>query len=103
MGLRGAGGGVTSDQDCSSEPQKELGGGPGREGRVPHPGNKVLLQLLHQEIGRLLLVGLVGLQVPPGLLGAGVRHSSQGKRAGEACFTLISFADDRIPNSNIAK
>ena len=96
MGLRGERCDLRSGLQL--RPPKELGEGPGREGRVPHPGNEVLLQLLHQEIGRLLLVGLVCLQVPPGLLGAGVRHSGQGKRAGGSCFTLISFADARIPN-----
>jgi hypothetical protein len=45
----------------------------GQEGGLwPHPGQEVLLQLLHQEVSRLLLIGLVGLQVPPGFLGAGV-------------------------------
>lgn len=42
----------------------------GTGGREAHPGHKVLLQLLHQKVGWLLLVGLVGLQVAPGLLWA---------------------------------
>lgn len=47
-------------------------------GRWPHPGNEVLLQLLHQEVRGLLLVGLVGLQVSPRLLSAGARgHAGQ--------------------------
>lgn len=57
--------------------------------RWPHPGDEVLLQFLHQEVRWLLLVGLVGLQVPPGLLGAGediqVRRGEE-----ESCFRLIS-------------
>ena len=75
-----AGGGTGEERsawkpELQLKPSQEGGGGegPGREERGPHPGHEVLLQLLHQEICWLLLIGLVCLQVPPGLLGAVVR------------------------------
>lgn len=68
-------------------PRKELGG-PGREAMWPHPGDEVLLQLLHQEVRRLLLVGLVRLQVAPGLLGAGGEDISVSQADGAVLDSL---------------
>ena len=79
--------------------QEGAGGGQGREMRGPHPGDEILLQLLHQEVGRLLLIGFVSLQVPPGLLGAGVRTFGSA-RVRRLCYVLDS---DHDANSNVEK
>lgn len=76
-------------EEVSFTSQDGAGGRPGKEVPWPHPGDEVLLQLLHQEVCRLLLIGLVGLQVAPGLLGAGVKAfgSARGRGAclGSSC------------------
>lgn len=66
-------------------------GGAEEQGRRSYPGQEVLLQLLHEEVGGLLLISLVGLQVPPCFLRAGYRTQVSWGGGCHSGFSIIGL------------